>query len=306
MLRKLFSRTNKTHTTPFDSWEQAVSAGIRAPIQETRTYLENSPYPLPIDAEEDSRLDFQHHLLYHAVGAHHIAPISPPIYTIGDIGTGTGRWAYEIARRFPSSLVVGVDPSSRAFMRPEQVNSNCILREGNVLTGLPFPDAFLDYTHQRLLVAAITAENWPRVVHELVRVTRPPRGWVELIEMDDRMTNMGPAMAQIQEFIRMVSQRMGFDGEVIRHLGDLLLQEGLQEVTVQPIAIPVGEWGGRVGSMMKQDLRLVMDAIKERYCQYGGISLDEFDQMAKAAVSEWEVYQPCCTFYAAYGKRGDV
>jgi hypothetical protein len=75
-----------------------------------------------------------------------------------------------MARQFPSTLVIGIDLSALSFKEPTP--ENCLLRTGNVLTGLPFPDAFFSFTHQRLLVAAITAENRPGVIRELVRVTR--------------------------------------------------------------------------------------------------------------------------------------
>jgi hypothetical protein len=55
------------------------------------------------------------------------------------------------------------------------------------------------------------------------------------------MQNAGPATAKVLECMERVSKSMGFDGEVIRHLGDLLMQEGLRNVAMQPIPIPVGE-----------------------------------------------------------------
>jgi SAM-dependent methyltransferase len=284
----------------FNSWEKAQTAKIPQPVQDSRKYLENSDYQLPKDEEEDFRLDFQHHALFHAIGNHYIAPIHPPLPLILDVGTGTGIWASEIARLFPASTVVGVDLSDRSFKRPAQ--ENCLLRIGNVLSGLPFPDEFFSFTHQRLLVAGITAENWPRVIHELVRVTRAG-GWIELVEIDNQMQNPGPATTKVQEFMSTVSQSMGFDGEVIRHLGDLLVQEGLQSVEVQTIPVPVGEWAGRVGQMMKHDLLSATNALKGRYCTQAGIPGVEFDLMVQAMAQEWEMSRQTCTFFAAYGKR---
>ncbi len=284
----------------FDSWERAITAPPSQQIQDTRHYLEHSDYQLPKDAEEDFRLNFQHHALYHALGNHYVAPIHPPLHTILDVGTGTGIWASEMAHLFPLSFVVGIDLSPISFKEPAQ--ENCVLRVGNVIAGLPFPDEFFSYTHQRLLVAGITAENWPRVVRELVRVTRPG-GWLELVEVDDRMQNAGPATARMQELVQMVSKSLGFDGEVIRHLGDLLIQEGLQSVEILPIPIAVGEWAGRVGSMMKRDFLAALTALRSRYCAQAGLAENEFDALTAAMAEEWEVFHPSCTFYAMYGRR---
>jgi ubiquinone/menaquinone biosynthesis C-methylase UbiE len=202
----------RTKPTPFDSWEKRRTADGDQQAFAVRHYLENSAYQFPKDEAEDVRLNFQHHALFHALGNHYLAPLSPPLATILDSGTGTGIWAAEMARLFPSALVVGIDLSALSFKgsTPE----NCLLRTANVLTGLPFPDAFFSFTHQRLLVAAITAENWPRVIRELARVTRP-HGWLELVEVDNQLQNAGPATAKVLEFLEGVSKSQGFDGEVI-------------------------------------------------------------------------------------------
>jgi len=288
---------------PLDPWEKVTTAKIPQPVQDTRKYLENSDYQLPKDEEEDDRLNFQHHALFHAIGNHYIAPIHPPLPLILDVGTGTGIWANEMARVFPASTVVGVDLSDRSFKHPSQ--DNCLLRAGNILTGLPFPNEFFGFTHQRLLVAGITAENWPRAIHELVRVTRV-NGWVELVETGSLTDGAGPATARMQDFLETTSKTMGFDGSIIRHLGEMLKQEGLQGVETQPILIPVGNWAGRVGQMMKHDLLGGVNALRGRYCAQAGVPGEEFDQIMRDMGQEWEAYRPTITFYATYGKRASA
>jgi SAM-dependent methyltransferase len=284
-----------------DPWEQALTAKMPQVVEDTRRYLEDSAYQLPKDAEEDVRLNFQHHALFHAIGNHYVAPLSPPLQTILDVGTGTGIWASEMARLFPTTTVVGIDLAATSFQQPSQ--DNCLLRTGNVLTGLPFPDRFFSFTHQRLLVAGIPGAKWPGVIRELVRVTRE-QGWIELVEIDNQMEGAGPATAKMQEFMNTISQSLGFDWEVIRHLGDLLRQERLQRVEMQPIRIPVGKWAGRVGEMMKQDLLAATNAVRGRYCTLAGISGSAFDQMLRDVAQEWEATHSFCVFYAAHGKRG--
>lgn len=290
---------HKKHAS-FDSWEKALTTKIPQVIQDNRKYLDDSDYQLPKDEEENVRLDFQHHALFHAIGNHYIAPIHPPLPLILDVGAGTGIWADEMARLFPASTVVGIDLSDRSFKHTTQ--DNCLLRTGNVVTGLPFPDAFFSFTHQRLLVAGITAENWPRVIHELVRVTRT-NGWVEIVEVGSLTDGAGPATSRMQEFLVAAGKTMGFDAEIIRHLGEMLKHEGLQSVETHQILIPVGEWAGRVGQMMKQDLLGAVNALRGRYCGQAGITSEKFDLIVREMAQEWEVYRPVCTFYASYGKR---
>ncbi|HEY1353579.1 MAG TPA: methyltransferase domain-containing protein [Ktedonobacteraceae bacterium] len=277
-----------------------ITASVRQQTGSLRRFLEDSDYLLPKDAEEEYRLNFQHYALYHAIGNHYVAPLHSTPRLILDVGAGTGIWASEVAHLFPQATVLGVDIDGSLF-RPE-VPENCLLRTGNVLTGLPFPDQLFSYTHQRLLVAAITSANWPRVVHELVRVTRVG-GWVEMVEIDNQIQNAGPATARLMSRLEQVSKDLGFDGEPVRHLGDMLTSQGLQAVEMQAIPIPVGEWGGRVGSLMKQDLLKVIEAVKSIYCQRGRIAPDEFDRMVRSMAAEWEQYHASCTFFAAFGKR---
>jgi ubiquinone/menaquinone biosynthesis C-methylase UbiE len=275
-------------------------AGTAQTTRKARRYLANSDYLLPKDQGEEFRLNFQHHALYHAIGSHYVAPLAKNTRLILDVGTGTGIWSAEMARLFPHTEVVGIDVDTTLFKT--DVPDNCLLRAGDVLTGLPFPDAFFGYTHQRLLTAAVTATKWPGVIRELIRVTRPG-GWIECVEIDNQMQNTGPAGQRLQSLLQAVGASMGFDGEVIRHLGDLLKQEGLKTVEAQPILIPVGEWGGRVGSLMKHDFLKVLEAIQPLYCERGNITPAEFEQLVQTVAGEWETTYASCTFLVFYGKR---
>src|SRR5262245_38739441 len=58
------------------------------------------PYTLPHDVEEVNRLDFQHYMLRYAFQGIYAAPLKQP-RDILDVGTGTGRWALEMAQYFP-------------------------------------------------------------------------------------------------------------------------------------------------------------------------------------------------------------
>ncbi|MGH2482587.1 MAG: class I SAM-dependent methyltransferase, partial [Ktedonobacteraceae bacterium] len=101
-------------------------------VQETRRYLPHSPYLLPKDQEEALRLDFQHHALLHAIGSLSVAPIPLDTGMILDVGCGTGIWAVEMARLFPTAQVIGVDVDPALFKA--EAPQNCTLRTGDVLS----------------------------------------------------------------------------------------------------------------------------------------------------------------------------
>jgi len=77
------------------------------------------PYVLPRDMEEVNRLDFQHYMLRYAFQGLYAVPLRNP-RDILDVGTGTGRWAREMAQLFPRAKVVGLDIAPPAVRRGGQ------------------------------------------------------------------------------------------------------------------------------------------------------------------------------------------
>ena len=181
----LFGRRHKA-AKHLEEWKRQQPPA--APEVEQRAYLDNAPYLLPKDTQEDQRLQFQHYALHHAFGNHYLAPLSPDTKTILDVGSGTGIWAIDMAQQFPQAHIVGVDIALTSL--PRILPNTCLFSQADVLQGLPFPSHQFDFTHQRLLVFGIPAPRWPDVVRELVRVTRP-QGWIELLEVGTTVQNTG-------------------------------------------------------------------------------------------------------------------
>ncbi|HEU5383621.1 MAG TPA: methyltransferase domain-containing protein [Ktedonobacteraceae bacterium] len=276
------------------------SPGAENEIVDDRRRLTDAPYFLPKDEEEDGRLFLQHKALYAAMGNHYLAPIRPDIANILDVGTGTGVWPVDMSRLFPQAHIVGMDISSLSFRYSS--SSACTFLCGNVLTGLPFPDQQFDFVHQRLLVAGIPTANWPGVIRELVRVTRPG-GWVELLEVGITVKNAGPETTRLLTWMANRSRERGFDLGILPELGDLLVHAGLQAVETQNIPAPLGEWAGRVGAMLKTDVLSAFHAVKGVYCTQANLPPDQFDAWVKIVAEEWEQRRASYVFHAAYGKR---
>jgi SAM-dependent methyltransferase len=268
-----------------------------------RERLADAPYLLPKDAEEDNRLDYQHHVLHLSLGGHFLAPLPSQLAHVLDVGTGTGIWAAEMARLYPDAQVVGVDIGLGSFQA--DLPANCVLQFGNVLERLPFADETFDYTHQRFLVAAIPGARWPDVIQELVRVTRPG-GWVELLEINNVFVNPGPETMHLAGWIASVSQTLGFDAEAVPSIGRRLTAAGIQSVVTRDIVVPLGAWGGTMaGALLKRDLLAGFDAAKGFYCARADMPIKVFEDLVQTVAVEWEEYHTSYTFHATYGRKAE-
>ena len=212
------------------------------------------PYALPQDSAEVNRLDFQHYLLRYAFHGNFAAPLDspPPSSTLAAAragGRGDGADVSRSRASWASTSTHRLQSDTRSAGPARQ--GDFTFTPGNVLEGLPFPDAAFDYTHMRLMFLAIPADRWEFVARELIRVTRPG-GWVEMVEAGPE-EHGGPALDQLLAWGTEMLQRRGIDANYGRHIGDLLQRARLAQVGTRDLAIPLGGWGERVGKMMETD-----------------------------------------------------
>lgn len=274
-----------------------------------RVRVRGVPYNLPRDLEEMNRLDFQHFIFRAVLKGNYVAPIERPSRIL-DVGTGTGRWARELAQEFPRAEVIGLDVNpppadeaaeARRAHDPRPPNYRFVA--GNVLEGLPFRDGQFDFVHMRLLVSGIPHEKWPFVVRELVRVTRPG-GWVESVEAILPVEG-GPVAEQLMEWIRAISRRRGVEIADAARVGELLQASGLAKVQTHLVPIPCGDYGGRIGKMMAADYFSGVKAVGGVIAAQGLASKEEFEQTLAQAMQDITSPRYRCVFpvYLAYGQR---
>ncbi len=296
-LKRLRPR-HQRQTDPFNGKEASSPPSTPG---DDRERLPDVPYFLPKDEQEQNRLNFQHRCLYSAIGNHYLAPLRPDVTTMLDVGTGTGIWPTEMARLFPRAHIVGVDISATSLDYPS--SATCTFCLADILKGLPFPDQQFEYVHQRLLVAAIPAACWPEVIRELVRVTRSG-GCIELLEVGVAMQHVGPQTTRLMHWMSEQNQQRGFEMRLLSHLGEMLTHAGLEAVAYHDIPVPLGDWAGRVGAMLKADVLGAFDAVKGVYCAQGKMPHNQFEVLVRRAAQEWEETHASYLFHVAYGRRG--
>jgi SAM-dependent methyltransferase len=258
------------------------------------------PYLIPRHPSEVDRLDLQHHAFREALGTNHLAPIGRP-RSILDAGAGTGQWAFELCEEFPEALVVGLDLVPGKPRHPPNYRSV----RANLLAGLPFVDDAFDFVHQRLLFLAVPVAAWPALVQDLVRVTRPG-GWVELVEPPlmgfDRP---GPAIGRLSRLAVAAAARRELDaGSVVyRSLDDWLRDAGAVDVTRREITLPVGEWGGRVGSLIATDFRVAFTTIGQVLEDAGALMPGEAADLVHRVQEEYAEHRVSTSLAIAYGRK---
>lgn len=281
--------------------------GVPVAVVAGRLRTVGLPYALPRDVEEINRLDFQHYMMRYAFQGLYAAPIGQPARIL-DVGTGTGRWAREVAQLFPRSQVIGVDVNEPPADEQARVGAdlrppNYSFAAGNIFEGIPFPDASFDFVHMRLLFTAIPADRWQSVVNELVRVTRPG-GWVESVESGN-LVNGGPTVSMVLSWLNQVMARRGVVIDAGSNVGEMLPAAGLTNVHPQTINVPTGAYGGRLGTMMAQDLNSAFTSLGGFVVNSGLASQEEFDGMMQAFRTELNAPDCRCVtpFYIVYGQR---
>ncbi|MFL5659737.1 MAG: cytochrome P450, partial [Ktedonobacteraceae bacterium] len=256
-------------------------------VVEGRFMLSTAAYALPKDEQEINRLDLQHVLVHNAFQGNYRAPIENP-QAILDVGTGTGRWAREMAQAFPDAWVVGCDlvegetSEDAAGLTP----LNYQFVTGDVLKGLPFDKARFDFVHQRFLILGIPAALWPQEIAELMRLTKPG-GWVELMESETQVRNPGPTGQKYSELVRAASLSRGIDSSSALRLSSLLQDAGFINIEAKSVNVPIGTWGGDLGTLVATNLMAGARALKPLVVSQGLATAQEYDQNLSILQREW-------------------
>jgi SAM-dependent methyltransferase len=301
-MRWFRSRDRQQRSTGRTDSTSTGASGRRFFFLGGRRYLADAEYVLPKDEGEINRLDFQHYMLRQALRANFLAPVRSPAGIL-DVGCGTGRWPVEMARAFRDAHVVGLDLELPAVVAAsdELRPRNCTFVIGDVLQGLPFPDASFGFVHQRLLMGAIPAPRWPAVVHELARVARPG-GWIELVEAAPA-SGGGHALAALNGWMLQATARRGVDVYICQQLSALLQAAGLAGVTERRFDLPMGRHGGHMGTMAETQYLSLFGSLRGMIVGQGMVDAATYDGAMRNAREEMARTACVSPYVVAYAQR---
>jgi signal transduction histidine kinase/ubiquinone/menaquinone biosynthesis C-methylase UbiE len=273
--------------------------------QEIGEHKSDLLYVVPNDLGESQRLDFQHFIFREHFRGNYLAPINHP-QRILDIGTGTGRWAVEMAREFPNAEVIGIDIVSPkiAYSEPNIASpENYRFQLVNILEKLPFEDESFDYVHLRLVMGGgVPIDKWMDVLQEINRVTAPG-GWIEFVE-SSLLEDGGIAVAQIMDWLKQMTQARGLDFTEAVHISTYLQKAGFINIEPQLEKLPFGS-GGRLGHYLALDLFTGIRSLEDRLIKEGITNMSSFDEVMSQADVDVHSGQYQCRMivHIAYGRR---
>jgi ubiquinone/menaquinone biosynthesis C-methylase UbiE len=251
---------------------------------------------------EISRLDMQHYMFRWEFGGDYLAPVRPT--AILDVACGTGRWALDMARRFPRAAVVAFDINrdliERVLSDPE-LPGNCTFVVADALKPFEFTDGNFDFVMARANSSYIPIPQWPSVVAEMARVTGSG-GWVELRDFG-LVRSESPALTSLTDlFARMAAMRPIYPGAGAQ-LADFLRAAGLREVKARTVTVRVGRRTTRGGRLMLTDYLSLLERVTPLIAQMGLASQAQWETWLVQARQETNTGTTRVDLTAAYGRR---
>jgi hypothetical protein len=128
----------------------------------------------------------------------------------------------------------------------------------------------------------------------------PPRGGNDqyLFPRQQRLLALGRKMA--------ASLGLDSGSVVFDALDGYLNRAGLYNVVRRQFSIPIGEWGGRVGSLMATDGRAAFTRLCEVLEARSGLPAQEGRELIGEAVREWERGRMSAPCAVAFGRKPDA
>ena len=161
------------------------------------------------------------------------------LHRVLDIGCGPGGWLLETAFRYPHMELTGIDISwrmieyARAEAQAQKLSDRVEFLVMDALRLLDFLDGSFDLVNARLASSFMLIKSWPRLLQEMLRVTRPG-GTVRVTE-GGNIQDSSPALTRLGQMMFSAGYKAGQSTSseqwgITSILAQLLSESGCQSV----------------------------------------------------------------------------
>ena len=237
-----YAESNRTSV----SFAATVESEVYHEIEENGRLYPNfgkHEYGLPVDELEQDRMEVQHRKFYLLMDEQcFLAPIGDDPQKILDLATGRGHWAVDVADKFPSARVIGVDV---APIQPLWVPPNCEFEIADVEDRWRWERNSFDFIHMRDPLFVV--RDWEKLVGHCFEYLKPG-GWCELActypapASDDGSMPDSSGFRWICEMLIEASKAFGAPADCPLHFADHLRQAGFVNVIQRTFQIPSCPW----------------------------------------------------------------
>src|SRR5579875_3771200 len=278
-------------------------------LSETRHVWTLPPAPVPTRPErpntyvvsergkdrEVQRQKALEHLLLAAGGALLPPQVEPERYRLVlAVGSGPGGRALEMARQYPWLSVAGVDISAR-MVREAQVKAQQEQMEERVrfyvmdaLAHLEFEEGLFDVVEVQWAGRFVRSWEWPRLLHQTVRVTRPG-GYLCLREVGWSGQSSGAALTRWETLMQTALGKLGYvvplmESEQESEVATLLQRAGYEAVQRQQVVLELRQEGEGFAAY-RDYLLLTLRAVRP-FLERAALLPPDYDQLVEQIEAE--------------------
>jgi len=205
-------------------------------------------YGLPNDDMEQMREGIKHqfHIDYILNGDLHVSPLENPPQKVVDLGTGAGFWAQDVAERYTSAHVIGVDlaPTQPLWTPPNLQFCVEDLEDEQRPWANIHKDADLFFIRSLLQTV-----RRPQLIIARALQNLRPGGWIEchevISEVFSKDNTVGPDHPMNRFFALFAgpfADKFGWNLDTSRNIPQLLKDAGFVNIQLRQREVPFGRW----------------------------------------------------------------
>ncbi len=222
-------------------------------------------------------------------------PDPASLHRVLDIGCGPGGWILEAARLYPHMNLTGIDISwrmieyARAQAQARRLTDGVEFLVMDALHPLKFPDASFDLVNMRFGSSFLLVTDWPGLLGELLRVTRPGG----IVRVTDYLTTQStsPAYNRLIQMGLCALYRSGHSlteekTGVTHELERLLSERGCQQVQTKDYTLEFV--AGTVGGQNLYQIQMYWFQTWLPFLQKWGCASEDYDALREQALIEMQ------------------